>query len=184
MNKKILVIRGSARAEGYTNALCDYALSLIGECEIINFDVFSESFAPCDGCNFCETAFCCRHRDLNSFFGEFENADLIIFASPVYNGSFSAPLKALVDRFQVYYTSFYAKGKLQPIEKRRKALLFAASGRDGSEAFDYMKKQLASAFSILNTELSGSVLCPFTDTGPQFCEAKEKIRKILSEEEL
>lgn len=184
MNKKILVIRGSARSAGFTNALCDYALSLAGECEIINFDTFSESFAPCDGCNFCEANFCCRHRDLDSFFGEFESADLIIFASPVYNGSFSAPLKALVDRFQVYYTSFYAKGKLQPIEKRRKALFFAASGRGGSEAFNYMKTQLASAFSILNIELAGSVLCPFTDTEPQLCEAKEEIRKILSEEEL
>ena len=184
MNKKILVIRGSARVSGYTNALCDYALSLAGDCETVDFNTFCESFAPCDGCNFCESNFCCRHRDLDKFFADFESADFIIFASPVYNGSFSAPMKALLDRFQVYYSSFYAKGKIQPIAKKRRALFIAAAGRSGETALDYMQSQLSCAFSILNIELAGSVLCPFTDSEPLFDEAKDEIRKIITEEEL
>lgn len=186
MSKKILIIRGSARESGFTNALCDYASDILSgrsECEIKVFNTFFENFEACDGCNFCEKHFCCRHGDLDPFFADFENADLIIFASPVYNGTFSAPMKALIDRFQVYYTAFYAKGKVQPIQKKRRALLFAASGRSGETAFNYMKTQLASSFSILNIEFAGAVLCPFTDTVPLIEEAKAEIRNLLCKEE-
>ena len=75
---------------------------------------------------------------MDDFFEKFENADLIIFSSPVYNGTFPAPLKALVDRFQCYYTTFYANGKVQPIKKRRKAILIAAAGRDGKKSVEFM----------------------------------------------
>ncbi len=149
------------------------------EAEVYN--VFEHSFLPCDGCNNCEAAGKCRHRDLDSFFDSFKSADVIIFSSPVYNCSFPAPLKALVDRFQVFYTTFYASGKKQPIEKRRKALLFAASGNDGEYSVGIMENQLVTSFSILNIEYAGSVLCPHTDTAPDLNKAKEEIKKRLTD---
>ena len=117
------------------------------------------------------------------FFECFENADVIIFASPVYNGTFTSPVKSLLDRFQVYYTGFYANGKVQQIKKHRKAYLVAASGRDGEKAFDYMQKQLACSCSILNIQLVQSFLCPFTDTEPQYEKALSEIIRSLHNEE-
>lgn len=179
---KILIIKGSARKNGFTNRLCEEIQKYSANGEITVFDTYNESFLPCDGCNFCEKNGRCIKTDLDVFFGEFENADLVIFASPVYNGGFSAPMKALLDRFQVYYTRFYSEGKIQPIKKHRRAILVAAAGRDGKTAFDYMQGQLKCAFSILNTELVGAVLCAHTDTHSTYNETLKELKRSLNDE--
>lgn len=181
-NKRVLIIKGSQRKGSFTNSLCLEAQKLLNGCQVEVFDTFAHSFFPCNGCNYCESQGKCIHRDLDAFFTEFENADLIIFASPVYNGTFSAPMKSLIDRFQHYYTSFYANGKVQPIKKRRKAILIAASGRDGKKSLDFMKWQLSCAFSILNIEFVDTVLCSNTDTAPEYDKALEVLKRSLAYE--
>ena len=180
--KKVLIIKGSARKEGYTNRLCDVAEEFLADSEIEIFDAYREKFLTCDGCNYCEKNGRCKNCDLDTFFRSFEQADLIIIASPIYNGTFTAPVKALIDRFQFYYTGFYANGKRQQIEKRRKAVFIASSGRDGIKSFEFMKWQLSCAFSILNIEFTGSVLCSHTDTQPQFSKAVEDLKRRLTDE--
>lgn len=181
--KKVLIIKGSARKNGYTNRLCDSVAEYLADCEIKVFDAYAESFLPCDGCNYCEKNGKCKNRDLDAFFKSFEEADLIIIASPIYNGTFTAPVKALIDRFQVYYTGFYANAKTQQINKRRKAYFIASSGRDGVKSFEFMKWQLSCAFSILNIEFSGSVLCSHTDTQPKFNQAVEELKRSFADEQ-
>lgn len=180
--KKVLIIRGSARKDSYTNRLCDVAQEYLVNSQIKNFDAYNECFLPCDGCNYCEKSGKCKNRDLDAFFKSFEEADLIIVSSPVYNGTFTAPVKAIIDRFQFYYTGFYANGKCQQIKKRRKAIFISASGRDGVKSFEFMKWQLSCAFSILNVEFKGSVLCSHTDTQPNFSMACEDLKRSLTDE--
>lgn len=179
MNKKLLVIKGSSRKDSFTNCLFKEAVSEFSDTETIVFDACSEKFSFCNGCNFCESNGKCIHRDLDEFYNEFENADVIIFASPIYNGGFVAPVKALIDRFQVYYSSFYKNNKVQPIKKRRKCILLAAAGRKGEEALKDMEKNLKCAFTILNAELAGSVLCAYTDTDPQYENALKELKMVL-----
>lgn len=182
MSEKILIIKGSARKDGYTNRLCDEICGIFSEAQVTIFDAYKENPLPCTGCNYCEKAGKCVSKDLDGFFEAFENADAIIFSSPVYNGTFTAPVKALLDRFQVYYTSFYANGKVQQIKKRRRAYLVAAAGRSGERAMEYMKWQLSCACSILNIELVQSFLCPFTDTEPRYNEVLSEITRSLYNE--
>ncbi len=180
--KKILIIQGSARAFGYTNKISREIQEIYKGENVKIFDCYKESFSPCDGCNFCEKNGKCAKRDLDRFYRDFESADIIFFLSPVYNGTFSAPLKALIDRFQVYYASFYANGKKQKIEKKRNAYFIAASGRGGKVAFEYMQSQLKCAFTILNLELKQSFLCSFTDTNSTFVETLCEIKRSLINE--
>ena len=179
MNKKILVIEGSDRKGSFTNEICGECLKEIKNVEIERFNTNKEAFKFCNGCNYCEENGKCVHRDLDAFWESFENADLIIFSSPVYNGGFSASVKSLIDRFQFYYTSFYKNGKVQAIKKHRKAVLLTAAGRSGVEACEYMEKQLKCAFTILNAELIGSVLCSYTDTEPDVEKAKTELKYLL-----
>ena len=179
MNKKILVIKGSSRKGSFTNLLLKEAVEEIPDAEIIVFDACKEKFNFCNGCNYCECNGKCVHRDLDEFYNKFENADVIIFATPVYNGGFSTSIKALIDRFQVYYTSFYKNGKVQPIKKHRKCILLAAAGRNGEEALKDMEKNLKCAFTILNAELAGSALCACTDTEPKYKKALKDLEMIL-----
>ena len=98
--KNVLIIDGSGRQNGYTKKQIEYFKSICDYENVITFELFKEQLKFCDGCNYCEANEKCRHRDLDSFFESFEKTDLIVFASPLYNGTFSAPLKALLDRFQ------------------------------------------------------------------------------------
>lgn len=182
MSRKILVIRGSARKYGYTNRLCDMIPEICEDSTVEYFDTYKTDIKPCTGCNYCESNGKCVYRDLDSFFESFENADIVVFASPVFNGCFSSPIKSLIDRFQVYYTNFYAGGKVQQIKKHREAVLITAAGRKGEEATLYMKSQLECAFTILNMKMRNAVLCAYTDTEPDFERAKEELRRSLSDE--
>jgi multimeric flavodoxin WrbA len=176
--KNILVLDGAGRSKGYTKQLVSCFISDL-HCENVKtFDLYKIKPEYCDGCNYCEENERCRHHDLDELFEVFEKADLIIFASPVYNGNFSSPMKALIDRFQPYYTYFYKNNKTQKIRKRRKAILISSSGRDGEKAIAFMKEQLRFAFSVLNIEFSGSVLCNFTDTEANIEEAKKMLKNI------
>lgn len=182
MSKKILVIRGSAREDGYTNRLCNEIPLICKDCTVQYFDTYKEEFKPCTGCNYCESNGKCVYRDLDVFFDSFENADIVVFASPVFNGCFSAPIKSLIDRFQFYYTGFYANGKAQQIRKPREAVLITASGQKGEAATAYMKSQLECAFTILNMKMRNAVLCSRTDTQPEYEQALEELRRSLSDE--
>ena len=177
--KNVLIIDGSGRQNGYTKKQIEYFKSICDYENVITFELFKEQLKFCDGCNYCEANEKCRHRDLDSFFESFEKTDLIVFASPLYNGTFSAPLKALLDRFQFYYTYFYKHNKTQKIEKKRKAILLVSSGREGEKWLSIMEEQLKFAFSILNIEFVGSSLCNFTDTNPQIEKSENEIRKIV-----
>lgn len=177
--RNILIIDGSGRKDGFTKQQIEFLKECIEYENLTVYETFKNKFEFCDGCNFCEINEKCRHRDLDDFFEKFETADLIVFASPIYNGSFSAPLKALIDRFQFYYTYFYKHNKTQKITKRRKALLLATSGRVGEKWLSVMVEQLEFAFSILNIEYIGSALCNFTDTSPDLKKAEQEIRNIF-----
>ncbi len=175
----ILIIDGSSRQNGFTKKQIDFLKENV-DCENITvYEAYKNKFEFCDGCNFCEANEKCKFSDLDGFFERFENADLIVFASPIYNGSFSSPLKALIDRFQFYYTYFYKHNKTQKITKRRMGVLLTSSGRVGEKWLSIMEEQLKFAFSILNIEFIGSALCNFTDTTPGIEKAEKEIKNIL-----
>lgn len=180
MDKKYLFIRGSGRQNGYTNKISEELIDFIGSDNVTVFDTYKEEFSPCNGCNYCETQGKCVNRDLDGFFEAFENCDRVIFFAPIYNGSFSAPMKSLIDRFQFYYTSFYHNNKAFPIAKKRKAYLVCASGRDDKRSFEYMQGQLSCAFTILNMNLEESFLCANTDAQPNYLSVVQSVKRSLS----
>ncbi len=180
MSKKYFVIKGSKWLTGETlSAFRQITPFLENDAQIIYFDTFQEDFLPCDGCNVCKKTGKCKHRDLDLFYRQFEECDEIFILSPVFNGTFPAPLKGLIDRFQVYFNSFYENGKIQPVKKHRKAYFIASCGRNDVEAFEYMKKQLRQAFTILNIELTDSFLIKNADTQSSIEEAIEDIKRSL-----
>ena len=185
--KRVLLIRGSARQGSYTNAIADRALASQEEIAVTAFSPYEVAFAPCDGCNFCEEAGRCRHGDLTDLARAFATCDVILIAAPVYNGGFPAPVKALLDRTQVYYTGFYANGKHPLIKKHRRVVLLAASGCDGSRALGVMADQLHAICSVTNAELTGTALCPHTDGAPDpetaYKTLCELLKRSLSDEE-
>ncbi len=162
---RVLVLYGSPHAAGTTTRLLDACLQGIGEAEISRFNAFSPIAAPCDDCGFCHEAAACRHRDLDAFYNALEVADVLVVATPVYNRSFPAPLKAVIDRLQRYWAARFVRGERPPIATPKKTVLLTAAGADRADGV-CVAEQLAPVLTVLNSTPAIAVHATATDRTP------------------
>ena len=98
---KAVAIIGSPRKNGNTEQLAAHALKAMAE-EGIETEIISlagKNILPCTACQACaDTGKCSIEDDLQPVYRKMEEADGIILASPVYYGSCTALLKALIER--------------------------------------------------------------------------------------
>ena len=116
---------GSPSHEGITHSILKKIINI--NKNNFNFffvDSYKRKVEPCVGCNCCYFAHICIYRDLDDVYKLLKNVTKIIIASPIYNCSFPSPLKAIFDRFQVFYNIKYKK-----IIKSKKVLLILTCGR-------------------------------------------------------
>ena len=164
---KVLIIFGSPHKSGNTKRLLNGFMSGLGndvQTEIIN--IFELNPLPCDDCGYCKVTDGCRKKDLESFFIALRDADIIIFATPIYNMGFPAPLKALFDRFQRYYNARFERGVKYAFPSARKGVLLVTSGCDDRAGYDIIKRQCINAFNVLNIKLFADILITNTDETP------------------
>lgn len=161
----VLVLFGSPHRNGNTAKMtAAFLRGLSKEDNIEIVHVFALAPVPCNSCGYCKAADGCSKKDLDGFMKKFEEADVIVVASPVYLLSMPAPMKALFDRFQRYFEARFRRGIAVPMEKPKQAVLLVTSGRDGKLGFEVMKEQVRMAFSVMNTKLIGGILKSDTDT--------------------
>lgn len=161
---KILVVYSSPKQYGYTKELLN---AFLEECpktaqvEIVS--AYDLNAKPCIDCGYCKQNNACAFNDLNDFYKAFEQADLIVFATPIYNSSYPAPLKAIFDRFQRYYNARFSRNEKPPIEKKRCAVILSTCGSNDEYGFEVIKHQSKNSFTVLNIELCGYVNSKNTD---------------------
>ena len=149
--KKVLILFGSPHKEGHTAALLkQYTEKLDTDADIHMVYAYDEKAKPCFGCGFCAHGLCAC-GDMYDVYDALEESDLLIVASPVYNLSFPAPLKNILDRFQVYWVQRFVNQKKPPIEKHRDSWVLLTCGSDDREGFAIMNRQLDRMFTVLNT---------------------------------
>ena len=161
----VLVLYGSPHTEGITARLLDACLAGVGEAAVTRFDAFALAAAPCDDCGACHKAPTCRHRDLDAFYEALEAANVLIVATPVYNRSFPAPLKAVIDRLQRYWAARFMRGQRPPIATPKKAVLLTAAGADRADGV-YVQEQLIPVLTVLNSAPAIAVHADATDRTP------------------
>ncbi|MGC8984256.1 MAG: flavodoxin family protein [Thermosulfidibacteraceae bacterium] len=124
----VILVTASPRRGSNSRILAERLLEEIGQ-EGIVFDLYKQNINFCIACNRCfENLRCFQEDDANRFFEYLERANLLIVASPVYFYGPPAPLKALIDRSQVYwYRKFILKEKLRKIKG---IVVNTASGED------------------------------------------------------
>lgn len=123
---KTLIFLGSARKNGHTATIVEeFKKNLRGTIEIV--DAYGEkNINPCIDCRFCWKKPECSIKDgMEKIYKKIEEADNIIFASPVYFHSISGKLKIIIDRFQVYWASRIRKDRKTI---RKKAVLIMVGG--------------------------------------------------------
>ncbi len=98
---KAIAIVGSPRKKGNTEILARHTLKAIEE-EGLNTELISLAgleIKPCNACEVCKKEERCSiEDDLFPIYTKMKEADAIILASPVYFGSATALIKAVMDR--------------------------------------------------------------------------------------
>ena len=100
INMFIVGISGSPRKKATEYVLKEALSSLKDEkFETKLFTVRDKEIAPCKHCDYClKNKECVNKDDMFEVYNLLKKADGIIMASPMYNGSISAQIKAIMDR--------------------------------------------------------------------------------------
>lgn len=108
MSKKVLILSGSPRKGGNSDALCDEFLRGAAEAgnDAEKIRVSAKKIAPCSGCYFCSdhNGECAHKDDMAEILQKMIDADVLVLASPVYFYSIDAQLKAVIDRTVARWT--------------------------------------------------------------------------------
>jgi multimeric flavodoxin WrbA len=162
--KLALVLFGSPRKNGYTaRMLHTFEARIAPAYRIVRLNAYELRAEPCIGCGYCEKTEGCRYRDLDQLDSLLRSADLLVVATPVYNLSFPSPLKAIFDRMQRYFSARFSMGIRPPISKHKKAMLLLTCGADSDEGLKVISRQLQMTFTVINAELTQTVLWKNTD---------------------
>ena len=100
---KILILTGSPRKNGNSNLLVDNFIKGAQEKghSILRFDSAFKKVHPCVACNKCNMGAdeCVFKDDFEEVKNNIVEADMVVFASPMYYFGISAQLKSVIDRF-------------------------------------------------------------------------------------
>lgn len=142
---KIAVLSGSAHKRGTSALMVDKFIEGAGEAghDVFRFDAAFKQVHPCVGCDVCNTKGegCVYKDDMLELNPRIQEADAIVFASPIYYYNINAQLKAVIDRFYANNAALHGKKKAALMVTMADETMESA---DGPEVFfknfcNYMK---------------------------------------------
>lgn len=161
---KIAILNGSPRKEN-TTAMVDAfkkgAKAAGHDVEV--YQVGKMKIAGCLGCEYCHTkgnGVCVQKDDLRKIMPAYKEADMIVFASPIYYFTMTAQMEAAIQRV-------YCIGK----PAATKAALLLTAGSD--EVFDAAVAQFRDFMEFAEMEIAGII----TSSGEEN-KAAEKLDEI------
>jgi len=115
---KVLVLHGSPRKGGDSDTLVSRLLDGLREAgrpEVVEYYANEVNVRPCQGCLACNRppAYACAiEDDMQGIYRDIDDADVLVFSTPMYWGYMTAQLKTLVDRMEAIAHERYFKGKV------------------------------------------------------------------------
>lgn len=156
----VLGISGSPRRGGITETLLDKALEGAGSTgALIEKLILNElDIKPCQECgDSAEAGKCAIPDDMRMVRERFAGSDAFIIASPVFFGSVTAQLKAMIDRFQSEWVAKYLL-KSGPIYKnKRKGIFICTAGQDKIEYLENSSMIIKLLFKTLDIDYCGGL---------------------------
>ena len=155
---KITVITGSAHKKGTSALLVDKFIEGAMEVghKVFRFDAAFEKVNPCFACEYCfsNNGKCVNDDSMYKLNEELMNSDVVVFATPLYYYTFSAQIKAVLDRFHANNAK---------LAGNKKAILMATSYGDADITMDGIDKTFDLTLGFLNWENAGTLYalgCP------------------------
>jgi multimeric flavodoxin WrbA len=103
---KAIVLHGSPNRGGNSDTLAESfvkGLKKTGSVEVIDFILNDMNIRPCQGCESCMTAKdhkCVIDDDMHQIYSVFADADVVVWATPMYWGYMTAQMKIALDRME------------------------------------------------------------------------------------
>jgi len=153
--KNILVITGSPRKNGNSDTMASSFIEGAKEAghEVQRFDAGRKKIGGCKACNTCYSkgVACSYNDDFNELAPMIEQADMVVFASPLYFYSFSTQIKAAMDKM---YALFVGERPLKVAEM----MLLACGETDAEKDFEGMVKSYEAMSDYLKWENKGHLI--------------------------
>lgn len=151
---KILVLTGSPRKNGNSNTLADRFIKGATEAghEIVRFDAAQKDVHPCIACNACGMNGPCVFKDDFEFVRKhIVDADMVVFATPMYYFGFSAQLKTVIDRF------YAINGQ---IHRPKQATLLMTYAETSAAVAEPIKSHYDALLNYLGWKDAGQIIVP------------------------
>ena len=137
---KVLGISGSPRKGGNTDTLLAEMLRGAADegAETKTIHLNNMKFVTCQHCDGClKEGNCVIQDEMQDIYPEFEQADVIILATPIQFMGITAPMKAMIDLFQSRWARKYVL-KVPPLgdERERKGFFVSVGGRKIKDLFE------------------------------------------------
>lgn len=159
---KVLGIAGSPRRNGNTDILLAELLRGAADkgAETKTIVLNKMKFVGCQHCDAClKDGNCILQDEMQGIYTEFDQADVIVMATPMQFMDMTAPMKAMIDRFQSRWARKYVL-EMPPLgdDKPRKGFLIAVGGTKYKNLFDAVLLVVKTFFKIVNIEYAGDIL--------------------------
>ena len=178
---KILGIAGSPRRNGNTDLLLAEFLKGAASkgAEVKTIHLNNLKITGCQHCDACLKEGKCRIQDdMQQIYGELEQADIIVLASPVQFSGPPAAVKAMIDRCQCLWARKYIL-KIPPLsrERIRKGFLISVGARRMKDMFVPTLGIVKTWFHVLEIEYAGELLVSQIDEKGAVLKQSEALQK-------
>ena len=157
---KILALIGSPRRKGNTNTLVEQILkgSRTKGHKTEKVFLYDHTISLCVDCRSCKKGdyVCCINDEMQKIYPRMEEADLIIFGTPLYWYGPTAKMKLLIDRMR----PFVANKKLRD----KKAVVVTPSA-EGAKACGPLLEMFRMCFEYLGMEFAGKIFVKAYEKG-------------------
>lgn len=160
---KVLGIFGSPRREGNTDVLLTEALKGAGGegAHVEGIHLCDFKITPCTECLSCfKDGVCVIPDDMQGIYPRLLEANIVIFASPIFFYGITGWAKAMVDRCQALWSRRYVLHDpgLGGEGNKRKGFFISVGGTKGQRMFEGAVLTVKYFFDAFNTEYAGDLL--------------------------
>lgn len=157
MSKNILVLTGSPRKGGNSDQLADAFIAGAKQAghTIVKYSTANKRIQGCMACNTCfsKGSACSIPDDFNELAPLVENADMIVFATPLYWFTFPTQIKAAIDKLFSFLVG-------QKALKIKECALLACAGDKNEVGFEGLVASYKLIAGHMGWKDAGSVLVP------------------------
>ena len=152
--KTVLVLNSSPRAGGNSETLTDSLIKGVQDAGSVGVKINLRelNILPCKGCFGCQTGHgdpCVQNDDMKRVYDAVREADVVVFATPVYWHQMNGIMKNAVDRLFAMMKSLD--------DKPRETALMAAAASEDPIVFDGLEANYKAIAGMLKWEVRGVI---------------------------